>query len=41
MEQAEKTHGLLWEYHDIFSLEKHDMGHTKVTKHKIVFKDTI
>ena len=39
MEQAEKTHGLLWEYHDIFSLEKHDMGHTKVTKHKIVLKD--
>ena len=39
MEQAEKAHGLLWEYHDIFSLEKHDMGHTKVTKHKIVLKD--
>ena len=38
-EQAEKAHGLLWEYHDIFSLEKHDMGHTKVTKHKIVLKD--
>ena len=39
MEQAEKAHGLLREYHDIFSLEKHDMGHTKVTKHKIVLKD--
>ena len=39
MEQAEKARGLLWEYHDIFSLEKHDMGHTKVTKHKIVLKD--
>ena len=38
-EQAEKACGLLWEYHDIFSLEKHDMGHTKVTKHKIVLKD--
>ena len=38
-EQAEKARGLLWEYHDIFSLEKHDMGHTKVTKHKIVLKD--
>ena len=38
-EQAEKARGLLWEYHDIFSLEKHDMGHTKVTKHKIVPKD--
>ena len=39
IEQAEKVHGLLREYHDIFSLEKHDMGHTKVTKHKIVLKD--
>ena len=39
MEQAEKACGLLWEYHDIFSLEKHDMGHTKVTKHKNVLKD--
>ena len=38
-EQAKKACGLLWEYHDIFSLEKHDMGHTKVTKHKIVLKD--
>ena len=38
-EQAEKACGLLWEYHDIFSLEKHDMGHTKVTKYKIVLKD--
>ena len=38
-EQAEKAHGLLWEYHDIFSLEKHDMGHTNMTKHKIVLKD--
>ena len=38
-EQAEKAHGLLCEYHDIFSLEKHDMGHTNATKHKIVLKD--
>ena len=38
-EQAEKAHGLLWKYHDIFSLEKQDMGHTKATKHKIVLKD--
>ena len=38
-EQAEKACGLLPEYHDIFSLEKHDMGHTKATKHKIVLKD--
>ena len=39
VEQAEKARGLLWEYHNIFSLEKHDMGHTNVTKHKIVLKD--
>ena len=38
-EQAEKARGLLQEYHDIFSLEKHDMGHTNATKHKIVLKD--
>ena len=39
LEQAEKAHSLLKEYHDIFSLEKHDMGHTKAAKHKIVLKD--
>ena len=39
MEQAEKARSLLREYHDIFSLEKHDMGHTNATKHKIVLKD--
>ena len=38
-EEAEKARGLLREYHDIFSLEKHDMGHTNATKHKIVLKD--
>ena len=38
-EEAEKACGLLWEYHDIFSLEKHNMGHTNATKHKIVLKD--
>ena len=38
-DQAEKARGLLREYHDIFSLEKHDMGHTQATKHKIVLKD--
>ena len=37
-DQAEKAHSLLKEYHDI-SLEKHDMGHTKAAKHKIVLKD--
>ena len=38
-EQAEKAHSLLREYHDIFSLEKHDTGHTEAAKHKIVLKD--
>ena len=38
-DQVEKAHSLLKEYHDIFSLEKHDMGHTKAAKHKIVLKD--
>ena len=39
MEQAEKACGLLREYHNIFSLEKHDMSYTNVTEHKIVLKD--
>ena len=38
-DQAGKAHSLLKEYHDVFSLEKHDMGHTKATKHKIILKD--
>ena len=38
-DQAGKSHSLLKEYHDIFSLEKRDMGHTNATKHKIVLKD--
>ena len=38
-DQVEKAHSLLKEYHDIFSLEKCDMGHTKAAKHKIVLKD--
>ena len=38
-DQAERAHSLLKEYHAIFSLEKHDMGHTKATKHKIILKD--
>ena len=38
-EQAEEARSLLWEYHNIFSLEKHEMGHTNATKHKIVLKD--
>ena len=38
-DQAGKVRSLLKEYHDIFSLEKRDMGHTNATKHKIVLKD--
>ena len=38
-EQAEQACSLLKEYHDIFSLENCDMGHTNATKHKIVLKD--
>ena len=38
-EQAEQARSLLKEYHDIFSLEKRDMGHTNVTEHKIVLKN--
>ena len=38
-DQAGKARSLLKEYHDIFSLEKCDMGHTNATKHKIVLKD--
>ena len=38
-EQAEKARSLLKEYHDIFFLEKQDMGHTKAAEHKIVLKD--
>ena len=38
-EKAGKAGSLLKEYHDIFSLEKCDMGHTNAMKHKIVLKD--
>ena len=38
-DQARKAHSLLKEYHDIFLLEKRDMGHTNATKHKIILKD--
>ena len=38
-DQAGKARSLLKEYHDIFSPEKRDMGHTNATKHKIVLKD--
>ena len=35
----EQARSLLKEYHDVFSLEKRDMGHTNATKHKMVLKD--
>ena len=38
-EQAEQARSLLKEYHDIFLLEKRDMGHTNTIEHKIVLKD--
>ena len=38
-DEAGKACSLLKEYHDIFLLEKCDMGHTNATKHKIVLKD--
>ena len=38
-DQAGKARSLLKEYHDIFSLEKCDMGHTNAMKYKIVLKD--
>ena len=38
-DQAERARSLLREYHNIFSLEKRDLGHTKAAKHKIVLKD--
>ena len=34
-EQAEQARSLLKEYHDIFLLEKCDLGHTNATKHKM------
>ena len=36
---AQKARNLLAEYHDLFSLEKNEIGHTKTVKHKIVLKD--
>ena len=34
-DQAEKACSLLKKYHDIFLLEKRDVGHTKAAKHKL------
>ena len=38
-EVAAEACSLLAEYNDIFSLEKHEIGHTKAVEHKIVLKD--
>ena len=34
-----QARNLLQEYHDLFSLEKNEIGHTKTVEHKIVLKD--
>ena len=39
LKQPQGSNTTLKEYHDIFLLEKRDMGHTNATKHKIVLKD--
>ena len=36
---ATKARNLLMEYHDLFSLEKSEIGQTKMVKHTIVLKD--
>ena len=36
---ATKPKNLLMEYHDLFSLEKSEIGQTKTVKHTIVLKD--
>ncbi|MCG8621789.1 MAG: DDE-type integrase/transposase/recombinase [Proteobacteria bacterium] len=38
-EEAAQARSLLAEYHDLFSLEKHEIGRTKAVEHKIVLKD--
>ena len=38
-EEAVQARSLLKEYHDLFSLEKHEIGQTKVVTHKIVLRD--
>ena len=38
-EEAAQACSLLKEYHDLFSLEKHEIGQTKVVTHKIVLRD--
>ena len=38
-EEATQACSLLKEYHDLFSLEKHEIGQTKAVTHKIVLRD--
>ena len=38
-ELATKAKNLLMEYHDLFSLEKSEIGKTKMVKHTIILKD--
>ena len=38
-EEAARARSLLKEYHDLFSLEKHEIGQTKAVTHKIVLRD--
>ena len=38
-ELAAQAQSSLLEYHDIFSLEKHEIGHTKGVEHMIMLKD--
>ena len=38
-EVAAKACSLIAKYHDIFSLEKNEIGHTKAVEHKIALKD--
>ena len=38
-EDAAQAHSLLKQYHNLFSLEKHEIGHTKAVTHKIVLQD--
>ena len=38
-EEAAKARSLLAENHDLFSLKKHEIGHTKTVKHRIVLQD--
>ena len=36
---AKQARSLLVEYHDLFSLEKNEIGHTKAAEHVIELKD--